>query len=192
LLSATTFIGDKPNGEQMMGADLYIESNYNSLQSQHGHDFQDAVHRRDKAKTLKGRNLAQADVERLFDTTHVATAYFRDAYNSSCLLAQLKLSWWNDVAPRLTEDDHLPLPEVAWLLEEVRGRRLSRQTVATEEQQAAADVIAKVSGKGVTSQVALKEKYSAEDVEWFVSRKVALITFLQTAIELGEESVCSL
>jgi hypothetical protein len=175
-----------------MGADLYIESNYSQLQEQYRGEFQDAVHRRDKAKTLRVRNQAQAGVDRLFDATHVATAYFRDAYNSSCLLAQLGLSWWNDVAPKLTEDDHLPLPEVAWLLEQVRVRRLSCQTTATEEQQAAADVIAKVSGKGTKPHVALKEKYSAEDVEWFVSRKVALITFLQTAIELGEESVCSL
>lgn len=175
-----------------MGADLYIESNYNQLQKQYRDEFQDAVHRRDKAKTLKARNLAQADVERLFDATHVATAYFRDAYNSSCLLAQLRLSWWNDVAPRLTDDDHLPLESVAWLIEEVRSRRLCCQVTATEEQQAAADVIAKVSGKCATPQVALKDTYSAEDVEWFVARKVALITFLQTAIELGEEPVCSL
>lgn len=175
-----------------MGADLYIESNYNSLQSQHGHEFQDAVNRRDKAKTLKARNQAQTDVERLFDATHVPSAYFRDAYNSSCLLAQLGLSWWNDVAPRLTEDDHLPLAEVAWLLGQVRERRLSCQTAATEEQQAAADVIAKVSGKSATPQVTLKATYSAEDVEWFVTRKATFIMFLQTAIELGEEPVCSL
>ena len=50
--------------------------------------------------------------------------------------------------------------------------------------------MAQVAGGSV--QVDQRVAYSADDVEWFVSRKQALITFLLTAIELGEPPVCSL
>ena len=173
-----------------MGADLYILPNYNALQARLQPQFEAAVKRRDAAKSTSARKEAQSEVERLFDEAHPPTAYFRDAYNSHCLLAQLGLSWWHDVAPRLTEDDHLPLKDVQSLLHEVMNRRLSCQSKATYEQQVASEVMAKVAGGDAT--VLVKETYTAEDVQWFVSRKQALITFLKTALDLGTPPVCSL
>ena len=173
-----------------MGADLYILPNYNALQARLQPQFEAAVKRRDAAKSTSARKEAQSEVERLFDEAHPPTAYFRDAYNSHCLLAQLGLSWWHDIAPRLTEDDHLPLSDVRWLLDEVRDRRLSCQTSPTYEQQVTREVMAKVAGGRV--QVDQRITYSAEDVEWFVSRKQALITFLQTCLALSEAPVASL
>lgn len=173
-----------------MGADVYLEKAFVKLNNELQPQFQRALKRRDAAKTLKQRNAAQAEVARIFDAMHPPTAYFRDAYNSHCLLAQLGLSWWHDVAPRLTEDDHLPLRDVEWLLEEVRNRRLSCQSKATYEQQVTSEVMAKVAGGSPLAIV--KETFSASDVEWFVGRKQALITFLVTAVELGQPPVCSL
>ena len=174
----------------MMGADLYNLPGYNMLQVRFQPQFEAAVKRRDVAKSTKAREEAQSEVERLFDEAHPPTAYFRDAYNSHCLLAQLGLSWWHDVAPRLTEDDHLPLSDVQWLLLEVRNRHLTCQTSPTYEQQVTSEVMAKVAGGD--APVLVKDAYTAEDVQFFVHRKQALITFLQTALDLGTPPVCSL
>lgn len=173
-----------------MGADVFLESNYNMLQGRLQPDFEAAVMRRDSARSTKARDEAQGEIARIFDAMHPPTAYFRDAYNSHCLLAQLGLSWWKDIAPRLTEDDHLPMRDVEWLLEEVRNRRLTCQSKATYEQQVTSEVMAKVAGGSV--QVDQRAAYTSDDVEWFVSRKASLITFLQTALELREWPVCSL
>jgi len=173
-----------------MGADVFLESNYNTLQARLQPEFEAAVKRRDSVRSTKARDEAQAEIVRSVDSMHPPTAYFRDAYNSHCLLAQLGLSWWHDIAPRLTEDDHLPLSDVRWLLDEVRDRRLSCQTSPTYEQQVTREVMAKVAGGRV--QVDQRITYSAEDVEWFVSRKQALITFLQTCLALSEAPVASL
>lgn len=172
-----------------MGADLYIESTYNALQARLQPQFEAAVRRRDAAKSTKARDEAQAEVERLFDEAHPPTAYFRDPYNSShSLLAKLGLSWWNDVAQRLTQDDRLG--DVQWLLDEVRNRRLTCQTRPTYEQQVTLEVMTQVAGGSV--QVDQRDVFTADEVQFFVRRKQALITFLQTALDLGEPPVCSL
>jgi len=178
---------------------MYLEKSFNKLNHELQPQFQQALNRRDAAKTLKQRNAAQAEVARIFDEMHPPTAYFRDPYNSHCLLAQLccdddsaqpGLSWWRDIAPKLTADDHLPLGDVQWLLDEVRNRRLTCQTLPTYEQQVTREVMAQVAGGRV--QVDQRVVYTADDVAWFVSRKQALITFLVTALDLGEPPVCSL
>lgn len=180
-----------------MSAELYIESAYNLLQARLQPQFEAAVRRRDAAKSTKAREGAQQEVARIFDAMHPPTAFFRDVYNTHCLLCQLRddssqrgLSWWRDVAPRLSTCDHLPLVDVQWLLDEVRNRRLTCQTSQTYEQQVTTEVMAKVTGRSV--QVDQRAAYSADDVEWFVFRKQALITFLQTALDVGEPPVCSL
>jgi hypothetical protein len=174
----------------MMGADLYIESNYDALQARLQPEFEAAVRRRDTAKSTKARDEAQEEIARIYDTMHPPTAYFRDAYNSHCLLAQLGLSWWHDIAPRLTEDDHLPLSDVRWLVDEVRNRRLTCQLKATYEQQVTSEVMAKVAG-GI-APVPVTDSYTAQDVQWLVFKKAALLEFLSEALRLAEPPVCSL
>jgi len=178
----------------VMGADLYVKSNYEKLNAKYRQAFERAVARRDRAKTAKEQEAAQQHVSRVWDLMNGdPRAYYRDSYNRWTLLAQLGLSWWRDVAPLLTEDDHLPLDGVSWLLEEIRNRRLQCQTSPTYEQEVAAEVVSKVGGKsGPSPKAELCESYTADDVEWFVARKRALITFLETCLELAEEPVCSL
>lgn len=173
-----------------MGADLYNLPNYNALQARLQPQFEAAVRRRDAAKSTSARKEAQSEVERLFDEAHPPTAYFRDAYNSHCLLAQLGLSWWKDIAPRLTEDDHLPLSDVRWLLDEVRNRRLTCQLKATYEQQVTSEMMAKVAGG--SAPVLVTDSYTAQDVQWLVFKKAALLEFLSEALRLAEPPVCSL
>ncbi len=176
-----------------MGADLYIQSNYDRLQQQHQREFELAVANRNKAKTASEHDREQREVSKLYDQIHSPECYFRDPYNKWSLCQQLGLSWWRDVAPRLEEDDSLPLQGVKWLLDEVRSRRLTCQPEPTEEQAMAAEVIAELGGSRSTSTKAeTLHSYSADDVEWFVARKAALITFLESALELGEKPVCSL
>lgn len=176
-----------------MGADLYLRSTYDRLQRQHQCAFELAVSKRDTAKTSSEHDQAQREVSRLYDLMHAPDAYFRDPYNKWCMLAQLRLSWWQDVAPKLEDDDSLPLEHARWLLDEVRSRRLTCQPEPTEEQAMAAEVIAELGGNHSTStKTETLQSYSADDVEWFVSRKAALITFLETAVALGEKPVCSL
>ncbi len=176
-----------------MGADLYLRSSYDRLQKQYQHDFELAVAKRDKAKTSSEHDRAQREVSRLYDLMHSPECYFRDPYNAWSLSQQLGLSWWRDVAPRLEEDDSLPLNDVRWLLDEVRSRRLTCQPEPTEEQAMAAEVIAELGGSRSTSTKAeTLLSFSSEDVEWFLARKLALIHFLETALALGEKPVCSL
>lgn len=174
----------------MMGADLYIESNYNALQARLQPQFEAAVRHRDAAKSTMGREEAQREVEQLFDEAHPPTAYFRDSYGIS-LLATLDLSWWRDLAPKLTEDDHLPLDGVRWLLGEVRRRRINPPSSLTYEQAVTAEIVERL-GADAASQVAVRDNFTADDVEWLVSRKQALIVFLETCVELSEAPVCSL
>jgi len=176
-----------------MGADLYIQSRYNRLQQRHQRSFELAVARRNEAKTSSEHDRAQREVSRLYDAMHSPECYHRDPYNKWGLLAQLGLSWWRDVAPRLEEDDSLPLEQVRWLLDEVASRRLTCQPEPTEEQAMAAEVIAELGGSRSTSTKAeTLESFTSQDIEWFLTRKLALIRFLKTALELGEKPVCSL
>jgi hypothetical protein len=177
----------------MMGADLYIRSNYDRLQQLHQRQFDLAVAKRDKAKTALQLDQAQREVNELYAAMHPDCAYYRDGYNRFSLLAQLGLSWWLDVAVRLEVDDTLGLDSVKWLHDQVRTRRITCQVKPTEEQAIAAEIVGELEGSHSTIRSAeTLTAYSADDVEWFVSRKQALITFLQTALDLGEPPVCSL
>lgn len=177
----------------MMGADLYIRSNYDRLQQLHQRQFELAVAKRDKAKTALQHDQAQREVNELYAAMHPDCAYHRDGYNRFSLLAQLGLSWWLDVAVRLEVDDTLGLDSVKWLRDQVRTRRITCQVEPTEEQAIAAEIVGELEGSHSTIRSAeTLTAYSADDIEWFVGRKQALITFLQTALDLGEPPVCSL
>jgi hypothetical protein len=123
---------------------------------------------------------------------HPASAYFRDSYNGYSLLAQLGLSWWRDVLPKLDEHDQLPLSDVRWLLEEVRSRLLFCESSMSSEQEVAVQLVAGFSGSNGNSGIPDQHEFSAEDVEYFIGRKMALFLFLQTSLDKGEEPVCSL
>jgi hypothetical protein len=85
-----------------MGADLYIQSLY---------DFDEE--------------------QRLFVGDEV-NGYFRDSYNDSCLFAQLRLSWWQDMRAYLNDDGML-VPEQAKKLYAVVQDRVFSPTLSVKE-----------------------------------------------------------
>lgn len=189
-----TSIGEPPRGDEIDGSrPLHYEPVSGSARKYQAH-FEAAVARRNCARTATEHDRAQRDVASIWQKMcGDPTAYFRDAYSRFSLLAQLGLSWWQDVTPLLTEDDRLPLDGVAWLLEEVRERRLQCQSSPTYEQEVTAEVVARISSKPCPSiKPEVLPDYTADDVAWFVQRKLALATFLETCLALGEEPVCSL
>jgi hypothetical protein len=102
------------------------------------------------------------------------------------------LSWWREVLPRLDQNDRLALEDVMWLREEIRGRLLFCESRVSREQDAASELLATLASSNATSPAPVHRKFSAEDVEYFLGRKMALIAFLQSALDKGEEPVCSL
>lgn len=175
-----------------MGADLYIKSKFDANYAKLNPLFRSAIEERDKCKSGTSRHSkAQDKVDQFFDRLYCPEGgYWRDPYNSNSLFGQLEgLSWWQHVSPRLDDQDQLHPPDVAWLLNEVRSRRLTAQDHSTEEQECASEVIEKVTGVAV---VAKAENLSADDVEWFLGRKFKLMAFLEDALKLNEPVVCSL
>jgi hypothetical protein len=175
-----------------MGADLYNYSVFNALQAQYQSKFEAAIELRNSAKSEKQKQNAQHQIEKLYDAMHPASAYFRDSYNGYSLLAQLGMSWWRDVLPKLDVNDQLPLKDVKWLQDEVRTRLLFCQASKSSEQEVAVQLLAGVSGSSENSDIQYQQEFSAEDVEYFLGRKMALILFLQTSLDKEEPPVCSL
>lgn len=178
--------------KQELGADLYIKSKFDSNFAKVNPLFRSAIEERDKCKSGTSKySRAQDKVDQFFDQLYCPEAgYWRDPYNSNSLFGQLEgLSWWNDVCPRLDDQDQLHPPDVAWLLNEVRSRRLTVQANLTEEQECASDVVEKVVDVAVEARA---ENLSADDVEWFLGRKFRLVAFLEEALRLNKPVVCSL
>jgi len=49
-------------------------------------------------------------------------AYFRDSYGGAITLNALRLSYWQDLSPRLSPSEEFPLELNDWLLGELRAR----------------------------------------------------------------------
>ena len=176
-----------------MGADLFLRSEFDRLQQEHQSDFEFAVAKRDRARTPGEHDRAQGEVSRIHDLMHPPSAYFRDPYNKWSLLAQLGLSWWNDISPLLDLEDRLPLEKVEWLRREVLIRRLHGQGRPTFEQIVASEAIAEVCGdRSGGAKPDVIASYTANDLEWFVTKKAALLVFLGEALRVAEPPVFSL
>jgi hypothetical protein len=149
-----------------MGADLYINSLYDSQRARWERRFEAAVKHRDSLPAdSPDHNEAQAQVDHCFEQMR-SRGYFRDPYNDWDLLWHFGLSWWSDVIPMLDEDCRLTVGAATRLLamlterEGVFGQRLS----------------------------ALSES----DAQYFRDRYVELRQFLNQAVALGEPIECSL
>ena len=78
-----------------MGADLYIKPEFDEVYNKYNPKFEEAVEKRDKAKSEEERDKWQEKVELYFrKMTWDNPFYFRDSYNPSNLLWKLSLSWW--------------------------------------------------------------------------------------------------
>lgn len=174
----------------MMGADLYLTKIYEANRTSVEPQFKEATAIRDSfPRDSLEYNQAQIEVEHWFDKMS-SVGYYIDPYTSDSLLAQLGLSWWQDVLPLLNENDELSLKDAKWFLSEIRNRRIECQRMVTVEQELASSVMSSVARSVATSRV--ESPYEADEVQFFVERKLQLIRFLSQAIETRQAIVCSL
>ena len=174
-----------------MGADIYLSSKFDK-------NFDEVQKEIDEVKRLfestsKQTLLDVADGEDedklmealrpLFDKQY-SIGYFRDSYNSSSLLGQLGLSWWQDISPRL-EDCYLPVEDCKWLLDEINNNRLGENP---REEPVMSKILSLFGSNASESAVEL----DAERLEYFVKKKIAFSNLLKDAIELNEPLYCSI
>jgi hypothetical protein len=149
-----------------MGADLYINSIYEPQHAKIEPLFNQAVALRNSLPEGSAeRQRAQTQVQEYADQLYAA-GYFRDPYNNWDLLWQFGLSWWNDVVPKLDQDDNLAPREATWLLRNLQSR----------EQR---------------FEMAIRD-LPAKHQEYFRERYEVLRAFLNSAIERNESILCSL
>lgn len=169
-------------------ADLY-QSTFTSELEQCEHQLLDAIQRREETTPNSVQYIRAQDNVELINEHLCCVGRFSDPYSNCSLLAQLGLSWWKDVGPRLDCEDRLHLSDISWLLDEVRGRRLTCQESLSEEQACAYET---ADGPGAACADILPRAFSLQDVQYFVSKKLAFLCFLADAVATGEPIVCSL
>lgn len=149
-----------------MGADLYIQSAFTATHERWRKRFDRAVARRDAAADGSAeQQRLQKTVGRSYQRMF-SNGYFRDSYNSSNLLWQFGLSWWDDVIPMLNQAGELSPGRAQELLSMLQSRLDGfEQRLATSP---------------------------PDEQQYFRKKWRQLRYFLTTAIEQGEPIACSL
>lgn len=158
-----------------MGADLYIESVNEKCLAKWKPKFDAAVAARDAATTDEARKELQKEVSRCYDEMY-ADGYFRDSYNSTNLLWQLGLSWWEDVGNMLDEEGNLPVETIKEFVETVKDREVPPPHELRLEQACVDD-----------GENSLESWH-----RYFVEKRERFIKFLETAIRLDEPIIASI
>ncbi len=151
-----------------MGADLYIGLIFKPNHRKWKGHFDEAEAKRDASpQDTPERKLWEERADEYFDRMYSASAgYFRDPYNSSSVLWQFGLSWWEDVIPMLDEECGLSVAKTETLLKMLHERA-----------ELFADNLAEL---------------PADEQQDFRDRANKLQMFLQTAIKLDCPIDCSL
>ena len=190
-----------------MGADLYIDSLFQSNSKKYAKQFHKWAKIRDeKSKGIPEpikNYLERADAEGVsmvasHARTYIKTfqemkeaqkkvsayynqmyskGYFRDSYNSSSVMGTLGLSWWSDVTPLLKNGELSPA-NAKKLIAMINSRK---QNLPTKEQLLKRDAT-------VDDNKNTVEAWH----QMYKNSKLELIHFLTTAIKMGESISCSL
>jgi len=100
-----------------MGADLYLQSQFEPHHAKWEKRFEKAVACRDRSpEGTPEYDRAHRDARRCHAQMY-EKGYFRDSYNRSSLLWQFGLSWWLDVAKLLDKAHRLTPPKAQRLLD---------------------------------------------------------------------------
>jgi len=173
-----------------MGADLYINPLFEQNSEKYQLHFNMWVGIRDKAKA-EGRkeeaDNAQIEVTKYYNLMN-SEGYFRDPYNSSDLLWQFNLSWWDDINPQLI-NGQLNVRQVRWFLELLDGREAVFERNLTDLLEGHNKVWDK---KENYPKQELTKKERKEWVLYYHREYSNLKKFLMTAIELKSPVDCSL
>jgi hypothetical protein len=149
-----------------MGADLYIDSVYESNRAVWAPQFEEAVTLRDSLTPgTPEHEEAQQRVSYCYEQM-CSRGYFRDPYNDWDVLWQFGLSWWTDVIPMLDKENRLSVASARRLL-----AMLDQREESFEQR------LAGLPGK---NQQSYRDRY------------VELRQFLNQAVALGESVNCSL
>jgi hypothetical protein len=160
-----------------MGADIYLNSIADRARNMYKPLFDDAVKRRDLAKTEGMKAEWQAKVEKYFDAMHPEDGYFRDSYNASSVFQVMDLSWWELGDKLLDETAHLPVDKAKELLAMIEQRPISYERVTAHYE-----------------QHDLHESKQSID-EWFkyfVTKREKFMALLRKSIELNEPLLWSI
>lgn len=180
-----------------MGADIYLKSKFDANSAKYEPQFHEAVRERDALPAGPEHDKAQERVTELYDLMY-AEGYYRDSYNCWNSLTKFGLSWWRDVSPRLNKKGCLSPRGCKWLMNELRSRRFGGEVVQGEEVEFAGQVMARLAeasgGKATIEPYPGAEmtEMTAEDVQYHLGKKTALLALLQEAIDLKEPLLCSL
>ena len=176
-----------------MGANLYIPSEADKAYRENVARFDFAVKNRDTAKELddaEDYKQWQEQVELAYRAMYPLHATWWDPYNKWSLMAQLGIDW---AGLKYYIVDHgdgcastfLDQANVKSLMALVAERRLGEDYAETSGNQLANMAMSLL---GVSSPgPSVKGQMSAEDLEYFLERKKALLAFLQHALDLGED-----
>lgn len=169
-----------------MGADIYLESVSNKARAQYEPLFNEAVQKRNRAKTEKSKAAWQKDVDEYYSAMFPDDGYYRDSYNPSAFLWLIDLSWWEDVTPMLDDEGYLPIEKAKTFLAMVEARL----PITLERVSAHLDKInAEGKEQGLPSRIENKPEGWLE--RWQQDAK-DLCALLRKSIELNEPLYCSL
>jgi hypothetical protein len=145
-----------------MGADLYIESLFKANNKRYSARFEEAVRRRDRAKTENAKDAHQQKVDEYYGRMY-EVGYYRDSYNDSNLFWKLGLDYWVWFAGFLDKERLLHPDKAELALGEIESRKHLLDEIEPDEE-----------------QQYFREKYDD------------LTAFLRTAIEMDEPVQCSI
>jgi hypothetical protein len=161
-----------------MGADIYLNSEYEPHLKQWQPIFEAAVSKRDGLpRDSEQAREAQKEVDAAF--THMRSrGYFRDAYNGGNLASLIGFSWWQDVVPML-DDGFLPIPKAHEFIAMLEAKPVTAEAVKAR--------LERWRLEGHTSQDPFEEW-----LKGYQGDHARLIALLKRSIELNEPLYCSL
>jgi hypothetical protein len=180
----------RTNGGLIMGADI-------SLRSVMTKETYDAVMERIRAELPP----SPAMIQRYFDDLQATGAYFRDPYNSGCLLNALGMEWSRDVGPLLDENCCLPIPAARHLLAEIEAKHLTPQLIedicnGTAPRSKTVAMVEEMNRRQESDQSGPRTVPEPGDervmAEWFARKRERLIRLLRKSIELNEPLYCDI
>lgn len=161
-----------------MGADMYIQSLHKKCYDEWHKEFEFRVSLRDAETDAIRKEQLQESVERAYDKMY-AEGYFRDSYNSTNLLWQIGLSWWEDINKLVNKQGFISLRNIRKFKQMIETRPIPE----FEMWKSTFD----------TQYITIDDKDNRlEDwYEYFKEKRENLLKFLQQALDLKEKINCS-
>lgn len=161
-----------------MGADMYIQSLHKKCMDEWKPKFDNAVFKRDTNFDLSLNDELQQEVDKCYDGMY-SDGYFRDSYNSTNLLWQLGLSWWEDMEKLVNRKGFMSLRNIRKFNHLIEDHMLPEFEVWKSNLN--------------TEYMTIDDKDNRfEDwYDYFKTKREDLLKFLQQAIDLKEQIDCS-